>query len=69
MPEKHTSKTDHPQNMNNIKEQILDLKVKIHDLTEYLQSDICRSCGDVALQIEQYAKELADLISLYDTNS
>lgn len=48
---------------NNIKLKIIDLKQKIDDLTEYLQSDICRGCGDAAVQIEQYVKELSQLIS------
>ena len=46
------------------KKKIAYIKEKIHDLTEYLQSDICRSCGDAALQIEKYVKELSDLVSV-----
>ena len=49
--------------------KILDLKEKIRDLTEYLQSDMCRSCGYVALQIEKYVQELSDIITSNDTNS
>lgn len=51
------------------KQKILELKEKIHDLTEYLQSDICRSCGEVALQIDQYVKELSEIFISNDTNS
>lgn len=50
---------------NQVRLKILDLKEKIHDLTEYLQSDICKGCGDAALQIEKYAKELSELIASY----
>lgn len=53
---------------NDTKQKILDLKERIHDLTEYLQSDICRECGDAALQIDKYIQELSELISSYDTN-
>ena len=53
---------------NQIKTKIIDLKERIHDLTEYLQSDTCRSCGIVALEIEQYVQELSELVSSYDTN-
>lgn len=42
--------------------KILDIKEKIQDLTEYLQSDICTGCGDAALQIERYLKELSTLL-------
>jgi hypothetical protein len=51
-------------NNNEIKNKIIVLKDKIHDLTEYLQSDTCRGCGDAALQIEKYVKELSDLLSI-----
>jgi hypothetical protein len=44
--------------------KILELNDKIQDITEYLQSDTCRSCGDAALQIEKYVKELSDLLSV-----
>ena len=58
-------KTDRfKMNNNEIKNKIIVLKDKIHDITEYLQSDTCRSCGDAALQIEKYIKELSDLISI-----
>jgi hypothetical protein len=53
----------------NTKDRILELKEKIHDLTEYLQSDICRSCGEVAIEIEKYVKELSKLILSEDTLS
>lgn len=50
-------------------QKIIELKEKIHDLTEYLQSDICRNCGEIALQIEKYVQELSDLISSNDKNN
>ena len=53
----------------NTKHRILELKEKIHDLTEYLQSDICRSCGEVAVEIEKYTEELSKLILSEDTLS
>ncbi len=49
--------------MNSNKLKIIEIKEKIHDLTEYLNSDICRSCGEVAIQIEKYIHELSLLIS------
>lgn len=52
--------------MNNNKLRIIEIKEKIYDLTEYLHSDICRSCGEVAIQIEKYVQELALLISSED---
>ena len=43
--------------------KVIDLKEKIHDLTEYLQSDNCMKCGEVALKIVQYTQKLSALIS------
>lgn len=54
---------------NENKLRIIDLKEKIHDLTEYLQSDICRSCGEVAIQIDKYVQTLTELLESNDTNS
>lgn len=60
---KRTLKIDHHQKMNEDNRiKIIELKEKIHDLTEYLQSDMCRSCGDIALKIEKYIQELSDLV-------
>jgi|688.fasta_scaffold649015_2 hypothetical protein len=47
-----------------IRLKILELNDKIQDITEYLQSDTCRSCGDAALQIEKHIKELSYLLSI-----
>jgi hypothetical protein len=63
MPEKLLSIIGHLQKMNSNKLKIIEIKEKIHDLTEYLNSDICRSCGEVAIQIEKYVHELSLLIS------
>lgn len=54
---------------NDHKQKIIELKEKIHDLKEYLQSDICRSCGEIALQIEKYVEELSELVSSHDKNN
>lgn len=47
-----------------IKLEILDIKEKIQDLTEYLQSDICKGCGAAALQVDKYIKRLSELIRI-----
>ena len=52
-----------------IRLKVIDLKEKIHDLTEYLQSDNCMKCGEVALRIEEYTQKLSELIFLHDTNN
>lgn len=54
-------------NDNSIK--ITDLKDKIHDLTEYLHSDICKSCGEIALRLEKYIQELQTILDQNDTNN
>lgn len=53
--------------MNN--QDIIELKEKIHDLKEYLQSDICRSCGETVLQLDQYISQLENILKGHDTNS
>jgi hypothetical protein len=63
MPEKLLSIIGHLQKMNSNKLKIIEIKEKIHDLTEYLHSDICRNCGEAAIQIEKYLQELSLLIS------
>jgi|688.fasta_scaffold315263_3 hypothetical protein len=54
---------------NEKREKIIDLKIKIDDLKEYLYSDTCRSCGEIALQLDQYIQELSTLLNIDDTNS
>lgn len=49
--------------------KIIHIKEQIDDLKEYLHSDICRSCGEIALKLEEYIKELSSLLSQNDTNS
>jgi hypothetical protein len=49
--------------MNNKLKQIKDLKEKIHDLIEYLHSEACFSCGEAAMQIEEYKQKIKDLES------
>jgi ubiquinone/menaquinone biosynthesis C-methylase UbiE len=51
---------------NETRIKIISIKEKIQDLTEYLQSDICRGCGDAALKIDKYIGELAELIGVDD---
>lgn len=51
------------------KQQILELQEKIHEIKEYLYSDICRNCGESAIKLEQYLKELANLISKHTTDN
>lgn len=48
--------------------RITELKEKIHDYTEYLHSDVCNSCGKIALELEKYITELSQIIQKYDTN-
>lgn len=48
--------------MNSNSEKILDLKEKIHDLREYLHSDICVSCGEAAIRLDNYITELQKLM-------
>lgn len=43
-------------------QQIIELKEKIHDLKEYLYSDICKSCGEVALKLDQYIAQLENIL-------
>lgn len=51
------------------KEKIIQIKEQIDDLKEYLHSDICRSCGEIALKLEGYIQELTSLLNKNDTNS
>jgi len=51
------------------KEKIIYIKEQIDDLKEYLHSDVCRSCGEIALKLEGYIKELSILLNQNDTNS
>lgn len=48
--------------------KIIHIKEQIDDLTEYLHSDVCRSCGEIALKLDQYFQELKSLLNQDDTN-
>ena len=54
---------------NDNKQQITYIKEQIDDLKEYLHSDVCRSCGEIALKLEGYIEELSRLLNQHDTNS
>jgi hypothetical protein len=51
------------QNENERNKLVIALKEEIDGLKEYLHSDICRSCGDVALKLEEKIKQLEGLVS------
>lgn len=44
-------------------QQILHIREQIDQLSEYLNSDICKSCGEVALKLEQCVKELQEILN------
>ena len=44
-------------------ESIESIKEQIADLKEYLNSDICRSCGEVAIKLEGYIEQLKTLLN------
>jgi len=49
---------------NNMSQQeIQQLKDQIHDLKEYLYSDLCKACGDAALSLEKISQKLNELES------
>ena len=45
------------------KQEILELKEKLHELKEYLYSDLCRACGEAALSLEKISQRLNELES------
>lgn len=45
------------------KEEIQHLKDQIHDLREYLYSDLCKACGDAALALDKINQKLIELES------
>jgi hypothetical protein len=45
------------------KEEIQQLKDQIHDLKEYLYSDLCKACGDAALALDKISQRLNHLES------
>ena len=44
-------------------QEIQQLKDQIHDLKEYLYSDLCKACGDAALSLEKINERLIQLES------
>lgn len=46
---------------NDYRQDILIIKEKIHDLKEYLESDTCKACYDVFLEIQKYEKILSEM--------
>jgi hypothetical protein len=45
------------------KQEIEEIKEQIHDLKEYLYSDICKACGEAALTLERISQRLDQLES------
>lgn len=43
--------------------EIQELKDQIHDLKEYLYSDLCRACGEAAFLLEKINQRLIELES------
>ena len=44
-------------------QEIQELKEQIHDLKEYLYSDLCKACGDAALALDKINNRLIKLES------
>jgi hypothetical protein len=44
-------------------QEIQELKEQIHDLKEYLYSDLCKACGDAALALDKISERLNQLES------
>ena len=54
----------HSTQLNNMsKSEISELKEKVHDLQEYLYSDLCKACGDAALALDKINERLTILES------
>jgi DNA mismatch repair ATPase MutS len=49
--------------MSNKIKIINELKEKIHELKEYLYSDMCKSCGDAAIELDKISQRLSELES------
>lgn len=43
--------------------EIADLKEQVHELKEYLYSDLCKACGEAALTLEKISQRLTELES------
>jgi hypothetical protein len=46
-----------------LQQEISELKEKIHELREYLYSDLCKACGEAALSLEKISQRLTELES------
>ena len=44
-------------------QEIQEIKEQIHDLKEYLYSDLCKACGDAALALDKINNRLIKLES------
>ena len=44
------------------KQKIIELKEKIDNHTEYLNSEACSICGKIAIELENYISELSAII-------
>jgi DNA mismatch repair ATPase MutS len=42
-------------------QEIKNLQEQIHDLKEYLYSDLCKSCGDAAIELDKISQILSEL--------
>jgi hypothetical protein len=42
--------------------QITELKLEIDDIIEYLHSDMCRGCGEIALKLDKHMQQLQNLL-------
>jgi hypothetical protein len=49
--------------------EIISIKTEIDNLKEYLASDLCKSCGDAAIKLEEYIDKLIIILNTDDTNS
>jgi hypothetical protein len=48
--------------MSKLNQQITELKLEIDNIIEYLHSDVCRGCGEIALKLDQHMKQLENLL-------
>jgi hypothetical protein len=46
-----------------LNQEIQQLKDQLHDLKEYLYSDLCKACGDAALALDKISQRLNQLES------
>lgn len=46
----------------NLIQQITEAKTEIDDLIEYLHSDVCKGCGEIAIKLDYSLKQLQILL-------